>query len=62
MIELSYRQKAMDYRGKASLAPTLLDRDWAYYCANILEGQAAFLDRTGRCPEVPLRPGTNLHG
>lgn len=62
MIDRGYRQKAMDYRAKASLAPTLLDRDWAVYCANILEGQADLLDKTGRCPEVPLPPSPNLHG
>jgi len=62
MIDRVYRQKAMDYRAKASLAPTLLDRDWAVYCANILEGLAYLLDKTGRCPDFSLPPRPILHG
>ena len=62
MIDRVYRQKAMDYRPKASLAPAFLDRDWAVYCANFLEGQADLLDKTGRCPDVSLPPRPILHG
>ena len=62
MIDRVYRQKAMDYRAKTSLSPTFPDRDWAVYCANILEGQAYLLDKTGRCPDFSLPPRPILHG
>ena len=47
-------QRAEEYRARASRAASALDRDWAIYCAGLLEEQAILLERTGRCPEVPL--------
>jgi hypothetical protein len=54
MFVKGFRQKAEDYRVRASYAQTAIDRDWAAYCAGILEEQAAHFERTGRCPEVRL--------
>jgi hypothetical protein len=49
MFVKGFRQKAEDYRMRASYAQTAIDRDWAAYCAGILEEQAAHFERTGRC-------------
>ena len=61
MIDRGYRQRAEEYHAKAAHAPNTLDQDWAIYCASVLEEQADFLDRTGRCPEVPLPARPVLH-
>lgn len=54
MIDQGFRRRADEFRATASHAQSPTDREWATYCAGILEEQAVFLEKTGRCPEVPL--------
>jgi len=54
MTDYEFLQKAEDFRAAASRARTTVERDWAVYCAGILEEQAVLLEKTGRCPDVPL--------
>ena len=59
MIDQDFQRRAEEFRAKALHARSEIVRNWAASCANILEEQATFLERTGRCPDVPLpdRPG-----
>lgn len=61
MVDHSFWQKAVEYRIWASRAATARDHAWAMYCAGLLEEQALLLERTGRCPEVPLPSRQGFH-
>lgn len=49
-----YHEQADDYRAKALRAKSDDYRQWAMYCAELLEAQAEMYDLYGRCPEVNL--------
>jgi hypothetical protein len=58
MVDHKLRCQAEEYRGKAVRARSVRDRNWAVYCAGVLDEQAILFEKTGRCPEVslPIRP------